>query len=248
MFGTLKPVYNKLSLSEKEYYKLYYCGLCSSLGRLGGPILRMGLSYDVAFMYMMLDLENKKEIKKCFCPGKIIRKVKCVDNKCLADYIAAVSVVLIYGKCEDNIIDNEKILQSKIVLRMMKSNLLKIRCENENLIRISKDILEQIVSIERNFDKFNFIDVADKFGVLIGQLFELAPGIKEHKLYYKLGYWTGRWVYIADAALDIIEDKKQTRFNPFVQKSQLPLKEIVKNYESEITHLKHMIVLLTYLS
>lgn len=236
MFGALKPVYNKLNSSEKEFYKMYYCGLCSSLGRLGGPVLRMGLSYDVAFMYMMLDLGNEKEIKKCFCPGRVLKKRKCIDNKLLSDYMAAVSVVLIHGKCIDNIADNEKIVQSKIILHLLKRNLLKLEHDNDTIINLTQEILGEISELEKNFENSNFIDIADKFGVLTGKLFEFAPCIKEPELYYKLGYWIGRWIYIVDAALDISEDKKKSRFNPFIKQKRISLKETVKLYESEITN------------
>ena len=235
MFGTLKPVYSKLNSSEKDYYKMYYCGLCSSLGRLGGPVLRMGLSYDAAFMYMLLDLENEKEVGKCFCPSKILKKKKCIDNKELSDYMAAVSVVLIRGKCIDDINDNEKIVQSKVILNLLKKNFSKISCSCENIISITQSILEEMSELEKNFDNKSFTDIADRFGDLAGKLFESAPGIGEAGLYYKLGYWIGRWIYIADAALDIREDEKKSRFNPFIKDRQLSLKDTVMLHEKEIT-------------
>ncbi len=236
MFGTLKPVYNKLSSKEKEFYKMYYCGLCSSLGRLGGPALRMGLSYDTAFMYMMLDLGNEREIRKCFCPGKIIRNQKCVDNVVLADYMAAISVVLIHGKCLDNINDGEKIIESKIILQMLKKNISKIKYKYDEVINITGEGLGKLNTLEKNFEEYSFRDLADVFGDLTGRLFEIAPGISEPQLYYKLGYWIGRWIYIADAALDISEDEKKKRFNPFIRNNHSSAKEAIERYDKEITN------------
>lgn len=236
MFGTLKPVYSKLSSSEKELYKMYYCGLCSSLGRLGGTVYRMGLSYDVAFMYMMLDMGNKREINKCRCPGRFGSKRNCVDNKVLADYMAVVSVVLIYGKCRDNITDNEKIIRSNLIMSFLRNCLLNIRRNNCDVIEITENLLREINEREKNFYASDFIELADKFGVLTGKLFEIAPGIDDTEIYYKLGYWMGRWIYIADAAMDIKEDKKNSRFNPFIENKKLSLKESVIEYEEEITN------------
>lgn len=233
MFGTLKPVYNKLNQEEKSFYKLYYCGLCSSLNRLGGPVLRMGLSYDVAFMYMMLDSGNEKTIKKCYCPGKIVGRRRCIDNEELADYMAAVSLILIHGKCRDNITDNEKIIESKMILKTIEKKMLEIQCTNEKIVDLTQSGLSKINMLERK--NADFKEIADEFGIITGKLFEMAPGITEPRLYYKLGYYLGIWIYIADAALDIREDVKKTRFNPFMDGGRLSLKEAIEKYEEEIT-------------
>lgn len=235
MFGTLKPVYNQLNTKEKEFYKMYYCGLCSSLGRLGGPVLRMGLSYDIAFMYMLLDLGNEKQLRKCFCPGKMLKKKSCVDNRILADYMAAVSVVLLHGKCMDNINDGEKLLQSKLIMHLLKTSFSKTKDANDHIFQLSQCILSQISELEKNFDYTDCAAIADKFGVLMGKLFEEAPTITEPKIYYKLGYWLGRWIYMADATLDLPEDFNKRRFNPFIPGYQVPLKELIRIAESEIT-------------
>lgn len=235
MFGTLKPVHSKLNQDEKNLYKMYYCGLCSSLGRVGGWVLRMGLSYDIAFMYMLLDCENAKKIEKCFCPGNILRKKNCIDNKVLADYMAAVSIVLLYGKCIDNINDNEKIIQSKLLLTLLKKELTKLKDINGDILEITRNGLDRVALCEKNFEGLSFVDIADQFGKLTGKLFEMAPGLDEPEVYNKLGYWLGRWIYIADAATDIRQDLKKKRFNPFIVEKQMSLKEVIGKYEKEIT-------------
>ena len=53
MFGYIKPFTPDLRLREYEAYKAVYCGLCGQLGRSFGPVARMTLSYDFAFLAML---------------------------------------------------------------------------------------------------------------------------------------------------------------------------------------------------
>lgn len=215
MYGTLKPVYNKMDREQRSFFKMYYCGLCSSLGRLGGPIMRMGLSYDITYMYLLLDCGSKSEIQKCFCPGRIIKKRTCIDSRPLSDYMAAVCVAMIRAKCADNISDNEKQLESRAVLKLTDKEFLKISEGYGDVVDAIQSGLNKIAYLEKNFQNCSHSDIADAFGALVSELFEKAPGISEPEVFSRLGYWLGRWVYIADAALDLTEDIKKNRFNPF---------------------------------
>ena len=54
MFGYIKPYRPELKLRELEEYKAVYCGLCKELGRSYGIFARFTLSYDFAFLAMVL--------------------------------------------------------------------------------------------------------------------------------------------------------------------------------------------------
>ena len=217
MFGTLKPAYNERNSDVKDIYKLYYCGLCSSLGRMGGPLLRMGLSYDVAFMYLLLDAERRREISKCACPSRFMLKKNCVDSRPLADYMAVVSLALIHGKGLDDINDRENVLLSRAAVGFTRRKLEKAVAEHADVLDLISVGIAEINEMEKNFADRSFVDVADRFGKIVGELFRRAPGIGDADVFYRMGYWLGRWICIADAAADIPKDMKKRRFNPFTQ-------------------------------
>ena len=59
---------------------------------------------------------------------------------------------------------------------------------------------------------------ADPTGRMLGELFTLGANLNDMKNEtYRIGYLTGRWIYLTDAADDIEKDKKSGNFNPFVK-------------------------------
>ncbi len=235
MFGALKPVYNKLQSEEKQLYKKYYCGLCSSLGRLGGVLMRMCLSYDIAFMYMLLDTEGPKCNGRCHCPAKFFLKMDCIDNNPLSDYVSAVSIALLKGKCIDNINDKDNVFKSKILLLFIKKALKKLEETHSEVLNTVQNGLNKFNETEKYFQNKSYDNLADDFGKLAGQLFEKAPICGDSELFGRLGYWIGRWIYLIDASSDIREDAEKNRFNPFVINEKGSVVDTVNKYEACIS-------------
>ena len=55
MLGYVVAYRPEMKVREAELYKAYYCGVCKSIGRRYGQIPRMVLSYDAAFLAVVLD-------------------------------------------------------------------------------------------------------------------------------------------------------------------------------------------------
>lgn len=54
MFGFVQANLADLSQEEKERYQGAYCGLCKTIGQRHGHIARLGLSYDLTFLSLLL--------------------------------------------------------------------------------------------------------------------------------------------------------------------------------------------------
>ena len=54
MLGYIKPEKSQLKIIEYEVYNGYYCGVCKSISRRYGQLPRISLSYDAAFLALLL--------------------------------------------------------------------------------------------------------------------------------------------------------------------------------------------------
>ena len=50
MFGYVRPDNPYLYIKDDTLYKLLYCSVCKSIGKLCGQSARIGLTFDIAFM------------------------------------------------------------------------------------------------------------------------------------------------------------------------------------------------------
>ena len=55
MLGYVKVFKPELKVREYEVYCGYYCGVCKSIGKRYGQLPRMTLSYDAAFLAILLE-------------------------------------------------------------------------------------------------------------------------------------------------------------------------------------------------
>ena len=69
MFGYVTVCKNALSEQGLKTFKAYYCGLCKAIGKRCSQSARLGLSYDITFLAIVLSSVCKNEIsmkdKKC---------------------------------------------------------------------------------------------------------------------------------------------------------------------------------------
>ena len=63
MFGYIGCVKEKLSEEEQKRYQSIYCGLCRNLKERYGQVERLCLSYDMAFLILLLSSLYEPEEK-----------------------------------------------------------------------------------------------------------------------------------------------------------------------------------------
>ena len=111
MFGYIRPNLPELKVREKERYEAWYCGLCRSLGKRYGQASRLVLSYDGAFLAMLLSAvtDRPSPCEKHLCPVHPLKKKKAMvqrENPAL-DYAADVCVILADFKLRDDAQDGK---------------------------------------------------------------------------------------------------------------------------------------------
>ncbi|MBR3935780.1 MAG: hypothetical protein IKJ57_04460, partial [Oscillospiraceae bacterium] len=108
MFGYIKPFRPELKVREAEEYRAVYCGLCRELGKSYGLFARMTLSYDFAFMAMLmmsLDEDICPSFEHCRCMAHPLKKqCRCLENRAIS-LAAKAAMVLMYYKIKDDIED-----------------------------------------------------------------------------------------------------------------------------------------------
>lgn len=69
MFGYIVPDKPELKIREYEIYKACYCGVCKAIKRRHGNIPRLTLTYDTAFLALLLTslADEEPHIKDAGC-------------------------------------------------------------------------------------------------------------------------------------------------------------------------------------
>jgi hypothetical protein len=219
MFGYVAPDKPELRIKEYELYSAYYCGICKSVKERYGQIPRFALNYDFVFLALLLGAlrSPSEEIKRERCPVHPIRKRSVVYNEAAIDYAADMMLLLTYYKLLDDKHD-EGGLKPAAALAVLKSTYKKLmRSYGEKCIMIQKKLVETAFIEEQ---KCTSLDrAAEPFAKLMEEVFA-AEGICCNKTilmqFRKIGYHTGKWLYLIDAYDDLEEDAAKGLYNPLL--------------------------------
>jgi hypothetical protein len=150
------------------------------------------------------------------CPAHITKKrlVMC-DNEALR-YTAAISAVLADAKLADDITDERGLKRLRAVLtspftrHMVSLTKNTIPCE---ISAETSELLGKLSKLERDgCDSMNL--TADAFGDVLEYVFSYGLEGDEFTLAARIGRYIGRFIYICDAADDMMRDIKAGRYNP----------------------------------
>ncbi len=209
MFGYITTDPRTLSKDSKKRYKTAYCGLCRALAKKYGASARFMLSFDVAFLLLMLEsVKEKSSICLSRCPYHFGRKCECVFGDD-ADYCADATMLLFCKKLADDVADDNS-LKAKILLRLYKNNYQKA-CESlpELADKIDR-YLKELSAVEKT-NETNPDIPANIFGSLLAEVFAKNGALCD------FGFYLGRFIYLADAACDFKGDIKRGRYNPLTR-------------------------------
>ena len=89
MFGYVTLYRKGLADAEMDRYQAYYCGLCRTLGRRYGRTGQLALSYDMAFVAILLTAlyDTPTAFSESRCVPHPLKKRPRADNE-LLDYAA----------------------------------------------------------------------------------------------------------------------------------------------------------------
>lgn len=213
MFGYISIQKNSLSEADWQSYRSYYCGLCRALRQRFGTMYRLLLSYDLAFLALLLTaLHEDDDSHMCGtqrCPLHPFSKTPCLSNAYI-DYAADMTVLLAYHKCRDQWLD-EKSLLSRAEAHLLHKSVLQLSQHYPRQAgAIEVYMREQQLAEQRNEEDLD--TVANLTGQMLGELCAMQPIWREQL--QEFGFRLGRFIYIMDAYEDIDKDIRHQNYNP----------------------------------
>ena len=215
MFGYVVANVEKLTPEEKGRYQSVYCGLCRSIAERHSQACRATLSYDMAFLALLLSALDKTELSEervLRCPVHPLQRRHASVNRHTA-YAADLNVMLAYYQRMDDWEDGRSLpalAQAKVFARHVPEL-------SQAYPRQAKAVLHglsEIAECEKAGD-MNPDNPGAAFGRILGEVF-VPEGHPQEEGLRALGDKLGRFIYIMDAAVDLKKDIRRERYNPLV--------------------------------
>ncbi len=214
MFGLVMANVEELSKEEKTRYNGVYCGICRQIRVNASNMARLGLSYDMAFLALLLMslYEPEETSGNRACKLHPFKPRPWIENAYVT-YAADMNVALAYYKALDDYADEGK-------FRAKKQSELFGKTMGDIAKRYPRQCaaMERCITRLRELEKENCANPdlpAACFGELMEELFVYEQDMWEPTL-RQMGMALGRFIYLADAALDYRADCRKNRYNPFL--------------------------------
>lgn len=214
MFGYVMANGSELSKEQRRRYGAVYCGICRQIRDTSSNTARLGLSYDMAFLALLLmslyEPEEKGGDNACMLHP--ISKRPWVDNEYIR-YAADMNVVLAYYNCMDDYADEGK-WTARTMANVFSKSLPRLQEEYPRQCRAVEECLQRLSDLEKAGCD-NPDEPAACFGQLMGELLVYREDMWADTL-RQVGMALGRYIYLADAAVDYRRDQRKGQYNPFI--------------------------------
>ena len=222
MFGYVRPLRGELKVRTFEQYQAAYCGLCRTLGKRFGFAARFTVSYDLVFLFLLLDgMQPQLDCGSCRCPAHPLRRRTCLREDAALEQAAAMNVILTYWKLDDSLRDES--LPRRLAARLGK---VLLRCCYRKAARA---LQEQALLVQRQLESLAQLEAArcesmdryaDAFAQILRGMGDLLGPPELARPARELLYHVGRYLYLTDALDDLERDLKKDRFNPLALRFQ----------------------------
>jgi len=214
MFGFVMADRSAMTEEEKLRYGSVYCGICRQIRDRASGAARLGLRFDMAFLALLLMslYEPEETCGKRACGFHPIRPRPWVDNEYIR-YAADMNVALAYYKALDDYQD-EKRLSAKLMAKLFYKGCPEIAERYPRQCAAVADCIERLSQLEKEGCQNPDLP-ANCFGTLMGELLVYREDLWASAL-RQMGMALGRFIYLADAAVDYRQDRKKHRYNPFI--------------------------------
>ena len=218
MFGYVTASLRELSKEQQRRYGAVYCGICRRIREQSGQLSRLGLSYDMAFLAVLLMslYEPEEDSGKNSCALHPITRRDWLDNDYIR-YAADMNVVLAYYNCLDDWQDDGK-KSAKWMADAYEKHLPDIERRWPRQCQAVKSSIEALSALEKE-NCPNPDEPAGAFGQLMGELLVVREVLWADIL-RKMGNALGRFIYLLDAELDYDRDRRKGKYNPFLAKGE----------------------------
>ena len=214
MFGYVRADTPYLFIKDDALYRAMYCGVCKGIGEVCGHSARMGLSYDITFLSVLLHniAGVDVEIEKQHCLTHCIRSRMMASVDEITRKLGALNTLLAYYKYTDDIADGDGGRGKRL---FFKKGFKRVKKRYPELEKIVRENLKEQAKIEKA--KVESVDrAADATAVMLAQSCDYILEDKATKYTHGLCYAVGKWIYLIDALDDYDKDKKKGAYNPFV--------------------------------
>lgn len=248
MFGYIRIRKDDMTFRDYRLYMSFYCTLCNEIGNKIGRIHRIYLSYDMAFLALLLNsaiVESNKfnSLTKCPISGKKIYLNNISDN--VFEYVSLINYYLFNLKIKDDI-EDEGSIKKKIVYRYLS--------HNKKVKVLKKKYYKELDQLENLYIEFckkencdnSFDNITNAFGNFFAQISdaffsENVCNLKYKNFIHDLCFNIGKYVYVLDAYDDYYDDSKEDVFNLLNTLSgNLDINDI--NFHKKILTILNMIV------
>ena len=214
MFGFVTASFRELSKEERRRYGAVYCGICRCIGETGGQIARLGLRYDMAFLALLLMslYEPEEAHHSARCALHPLQKRPWVDSPYVR-YAADMNIALAYYNCLDDWQDDGSHVKKWLADRL-RPHLPQIEARYPRQCAAISTCIQQLSELERE----NCADpdrCANCFGTLMAALLVHEEDLWTPDL-QEMGQALGRFIYLADAAVDYKKDLRKKQYNPYI--------------------------------
>lgn len=212
MFGFVNVGFKELTKAQQMRYQAVYCGICRNIRARAGQISRLSLSYDMTFLALLLmSLYEPEEVGGDHaCALHPLRRR--VDCPCIR-YAADMNIVLAYYQCLDDWNDDGNHLKKQMAAHL-KPCLPPIEAQHPRQCAAIGDCISRLSQLEAE----NCPDAdrcANCFGALMAELLVYEEDLWAADL-REIGKALGRFIYLADAAVDYKKDARKGKYNPYL--------------------------------
>jgi len=214
MFGYVTVHIAELTKDQRKRYNAVYCGICRQIRLRFSSLSRLGLSYDMAFLALLLMslYEPEEQSGKRACGLHPVFPKPWVDNEYI-QYAADMNVMLAYDNAQDDWQDEKK-LSARFLAHIFGKNRAELMKRYPRQCEAIVQCIEELSRLEKE-NCPNPDLPAGCFGRLMGELLVYEEDLWASDL-RQLGAALGRYIYMADAAVDYRQDKKKKQYNPFL--------------------------------
>lgn len=221
MLGYITADKPELKVREMECYRSYYCGICKSVGARYGQLPRFALSYDFAFLALLLASlsPEPEQVASERCIVHPLKKNTVTRGNPCIDYAGDIMVLLVYYNLLDDKADEHKV-RGTLGSRLLADRAAALQQKYPKLAEVIDRELGRLTELEQ--EKSASIDLCgDAFAGIMAEVFageavkELVPEEQLRPLRH-IGYNIGRWIYLADALDDCGADIKSGSYNPLI--------------------------------
>lgn len=218
MFGLMKKRCGESCGTDKENYRLHYCGTCKSIGSIYGQKSRIFLNFDAVFLSQLLlalSSENTDGWQKGYQSHNCFSKIDSTEIPLVLQYSAAVNVFLTELKTLDHLHDEKKWWWKGFRFSYRSS----FRESVKNLEKFGLDTNEIYQVFNHQFELERHKNELEKYASSTARItsiiFEKGGDLiqKNNSKLKEIGFHFGQIAYLLDALEDYEKDFHSNSFN-----------------------------------